>query len=290
MCFWLLTEKLTLLQMGEIVENAVYNPHGHGFVCLTCDPFQNVKTLSWSEGYEIAIIKHYGHAFLSHSRITSKGDTNMMNTQPIRSQNGVLCHNGTCEADNVLNVIRGVQNSKFKGISDTYAMSKILDNTPTENIFKKLEYFNKSDFIGNLAYIRGDTVYIHTQKSHYDKNTKTLTTGGKKAYKGIFDLNTFSFDIEEIQVKERYSPYTTYWGGWQTSNFAVSQDVKSSESSNKCKTSGQECLTPNNLCSWCGCNSYVCYCLYSRNFDSSDSDKSNSCSTASQTSLNSIFD
>ena len=260
MCFWLLTECLTLSEIAKITEKSLSNPHSHGFVCLTCDPNAVTKTLNFDISYQESLIKHFSHALLHHSRITSFGDTNLMNAQPIRSKNGVLCHNGTCNADNVLNVVRAFEMSKIKGISDTFAMTKILDNTPTENIFKKLELFNNSDFIGNLAYIRDDLVYIHTQESTFNEKTRTLQTDGKDAYKGIFNLKTLTFHIAKIDPPRKQ--YYTNWYNW--SAYEQKTETKKDadlETSKDCALRGNQwyCMQ-DNLCTLHICTFQQCHC------------------------------
>lgn len=214
MCFWTLTELLTFERLGVISEQAEFNNDGHGFICLDCDELD--ISLLFDMAYQNSLIKHFNHTLIHHSRITSCGETNITNVQPIQTHLGnTLVHNGTCNLNKVED-LRNKVNATFRGanISDTVAMSVLLDNAKTEEeIIKLMSDFNDNDFIGNLAYKKKDEdkIYLDLRRGTYNPKKRYVETAGQQNIKGYFDLETKTFHVTVSKATSNYILNSNSW-------------------------------------------------------------------------------
>lgn len=265
MCFWTLTDILTFERLGVISEQAEFNNDGHGFICLDCDDLE--ISLLFDMAYQNNLIKHFNHTLIHHSRITSCGETNITNVQPIQTYLGhTLIHNGTCNLKKVEELRKKV-NTSLRGanISDTVSMAILLDNSKTEEeIIKLMSDFNDSDFIGNLAYKRKDEnkVYLDLRRGTYDPKRRFVETAGQQEIKGYFDLESKTFHLSVSKSKPNYqtswlSNYN-YYNDYEI-NVPVVEEEQEKKSSDVC-TYDLDMMFCRTKCDLHNCHADYCFC------------------------------
>lgn len=241
MCFWILTKNFDMNNLSSIVENAIRNDDSHGFYCIDCKELE--FSMDFTNKYQVNLLKHTTHTIAHHSRITSAGDTCEMNAQPLQSNKGVLLHNGTCSLPKVEETIKEVKLTFRQDISDSVAMNLILANTKDDDILEQLEEFNAHDWIGNLMYIRDDTIYLSCYRADISKlDEGVLTTAGSYEVYGTFDIPTKEFDVDTKKAQ-----ITTWWNS--STYLACGKSVQSND-----------CLENITACKLHGCTTTICNC------------------------------
>lgn len=276
MCYWTLTTNLTFERLHQIEKEAKINNDSHGFMCLDCDVLE--ISLEFSNEYQNKMLKHFLHSVISHSRITSMGETSLSNCQPIQSYTkNVLVHNGTCSLKKVIE-LRDKVNATLRGvdISDTVSMTILLDNAKTEEEQKLLmSEFNSNDWIGNLAYYRHGTnkILLDLENGYYNEKLSYVETLGSDSIKGYFDIEKKEFNVKVVKG------LTHYKGSWLDKYYDYqyqadfnSCDVPALEEKDKCLFDKDKlnCNTRQNgityICNVHNCSYEWCNCPNSETF------------------------